>query len=97
MDILQEQTQSFAAILYFVTQAKNEIYQTPRRIVSRHYITNWSIRKNSTVAAYVAATKEAVMVKDVWVDHRFPLGRNNRGDRYCQIRSAAICRYQVTS
>ncbi|KAI5711876.1 hypothetical protein M8J75_003840 [Diaphorina citri] len=74
MDILQEQTQSFAAILYFVTQAKNEIYQTPRRIVSRHYITNWSIRKNSTVAAYVAATKEAVMVKDVWVDHRFPLG-----------------------
>uniref|UniRef100_A0A8D9F568 cAMP and cAMP-inhibited cGMP 3',5'-cyclic phosphodiesterase 10A n=1 Tax=Cacopsylla melanoneura TaxID=428564 RepID=A0A8D9F568_9HEMI len=74
LDILREQTQSFAAILYFATQAKNEIFQTQRKVVSRHYITNWKVTKNSTIAAYVAATKTAVITQDVWVDYRFPLG-----------------------
>lgn len=83
MDALEILTNSLTAILYFVTQARNEIYQTPRTVVSRHYVTNWGINKNSTLAAYVAATKLTVLVDDVWVDHRFPLGKCHLTDRRC--------------
>ncbi|KAL1464288.1 hypothetical protein WDU94_003950 [Cyamophila willieti] len=88
LDILKEQTRSFAAILYLATQAKNEIFQTQRKVVSRHYITNWKVTKNSTIAAYVAATKTAVLTKDVWVDYRFPLGI---GHKDIQLKAALCC------
>lgn len=56
-----------------------EIYYSSTRLkTSRHKI-SWKMNKNSTIAAYVACTKEYVLLEDIIEDNRFPDGIGYKG------------------
>lgn len=65
--------------LYLVDEASGEIYQEQAKVSGVRHRVNWKIEPEKTVAAYVAFTKEYVMIDDVLGDRRFPQGVGHTG------------------
>lgn len=51
-----------------------EIYYSSTRLRNTYHKVGWKISTNSTIAAYVACTKEYVLLEDILEDDRFPEG-----------------------
>lgn len=62
-----------------VDQCLNEIYISPRYVLNGSHKVNWKIKIETNVAAYVAHTKEYIMVDEVLGDERFPDGVDYKG------------------
>lgn len=65
--------------LYMVDSSSNELYISPRYVLNGQHKVNWKIKAGTTVAAYVAHTKEYIMSEEVLGDPRFPYGIDYKG------------------
>lgn len=65
--------------LYMVDSSSNELYISPRYVLNGQHKVNWKITAGTTVAAYVAHTKEYIMSEEVLGDPRFPYGIDYKG------------------
>ncbi|XP_022919275.1 cAMP and cAMP-inhibited cGMP 3',5'-cyclic phosphodiesterase 10A-like [Onthophagus taurus] len=71
---LKSITKSAGSRLYMVNEDLQEYYCCPRNNPNPERKIGWAVQEGSTVAGYVAARKEYVMIGDVLTDARFPEG-----------------------
>ncbi|XP_014246052.1 cAMP and cAMP-inhibited cGMP 3',5'-cyclic phosphodiesterase 10A-like [Cimex lectularius] len=71
---LKKCTKSENMILYLKDDANGEIFQFSTHVVAQSHRVNYKIQPGTTLAAYVAYTKQYVVTEDCLSDARFPFG-----------------------
>ncbi|XP_054268209.1 cAMP and cAMP-inhibited cGMP 3',5'-cyclic phosphodiesterase 10A-like [Macrosteles quadrilineatus] len=73
-DVLKNLLRANTVVSYLVNTDRNELYQSPRYVISSMDTLTWRIDSGSTMAAYAAFTKQYIISNNVLSDARFPLG-----------------------
>lgn len=73
-DVLKLLLDANYTVTYLTNLEKNEIYQSPRHVVSSTINLTWNIELKTTMAAHAAFTKRYVVTSNISSDDRFPLG-----------------------